>query len=575
MTRKAQAPVEYLLIIGAVILIVAIVIVSLTDVVDFGKKQSVEVNSGDTSNSLWSQYASDKGIVVVEGGTTQYYTYNGDDTTLQKFSEEGINIIVCKDDLCNDGAVSLKRGDTISVSSGGGGGRGTISAENITPFIPDTNSPIITLISPEDGFISSTKNISITFSSIDNRQISSCTVRIGNDSNNYFNLENGSNSILFDYFGTDGTFDWNIICTDGTNSSSSQNRRITFDTIPKNWYLDFDNDSYFTGIPTNSVLKPAEGWYLSSELFSFPNMDCNDKNPSLNTNCPFAGNVFSPTNSGGTYFAAASSPNASNLVMAKYNGAVFTSTDFGATWIDRGNTMKWLRMVSCGIGDKLVAVTLDYPSKIYFSQNYGVDWTQVSGIPVSAYNGDLAASKDCSKIFFVAQESKGTFVSTNFGGTWTQISSAPVLSRIAVSSDALKIAGVKYDGNIFTSVDGGATWTNRGTKNWWTDIACSADGTKLVATTDSTYGRTYTSSDSGATWTLRSSGNYNVGFITMSDDGTRVVTAYAGAILVSTNSGATWINKGNYGNWTEIAGSADLSKFLVGANVGTSLISLQ
>jgi hypothetical protein len=61
----------------------------------------------------------------------------------------------------------------------------------------------------------------------------------------------------------------------------------------------------------------------------------------------------------------------------------------------------------------------------------------------------------------------------------------------------------------------------------------------------------------------------------MSDDGTRVVTAYAGAILVSTNSGATWINKGNYGNWTEIAGSADLSKFLVGANVGTSLISLQ
>jgi hypothetical protein len=152
MHLRSQASIEYLLVAGAAILIVALIVVALSGVLGSGKEISSEVAPGSTDSSLWQQYADDKGQYLIQGGTTKYYSYEGDETTLGKIAESGIDLVVCKGGACNDGT-AVRSGDIISVSSSssGGAGNATIPQKNLTPVPEDTTPPVITLISPVDG----------------------------------------------------------------------------------------------------------------------------------------------------------------------------------------------------------------------------------------------------------------------------------------------------------------------------------------------------------------------------------------------------------------------------------------
>jgi hypothetical protein len=172
------------------------------------------------------------------------------------------------------------------------------------------------------------------------------------------------------------------------------------------------------------------------------------------------------------------------------------------------------------------------------------------------------------------------YTSIDSGATWT-LTSAPVASwtSVASSADGSKLVAVSESadgdpgdprGLIYTSTDSGATWTaTSAPRTTWEAVASSADGTKLVAA-DGANAPIYTSSNSGGTWRATSAPHSFWSSLASSADGTHLLAAAVedgtgngpGRIYRSSNSGATWTltspNAG--GGWLSVASSADGSK---------------
>lgn len=105
--------------------------------------------------------------------------------------------------------------------------------------------------------------------------------------------------------------------------------------------------------------------------------------------------------------------------------------------------------------------------------------------------------------------------------------------------------------------------------NNWTGLASSADGTKLVATSNG--GGIYTSPDSGKTWTLVTNAPYSVYWVSVasSADGVKLLAAEGSSIYTSADSGVTWAtNNVPAVLWTSVASSADGNVLVAGAPTG-------
>ena len=274
--------------------------------------------------------------------------------------------------------------------------------------------------------------------------------------------------------------------------------------------------------------------------------------------------------------AIAMSSVGSKLAAVEYRGHLYTSTDSGVTWTNRGTAgstiagrKHWRAIAMSSDGSKLAAV--EYRGHLYTSTDSGVTWTD-RGTTGSTIAGNkkwqaIAMSSNGSKL--AAVEYRGhLYTSTDSGVTWTDrgtagsaIAGNKKWRAIAMSSDGSKLAAVEYRGHLYTSTDSGATWTDRSTagsaiagNKKWQAIAMSSDGSKLAAVVGDvlTYGggHLYTSTDSGATWTDRSTtgstiaGNKNWQAIAMSSVGSKLAAVeYSGHLYTSTDSGATWTDR--------------------------------
>jgi hypothetical protein len=234
------------------------------------------------------------------------------------------------------------------------------------------------------------------------------------------------------------------------------------------------------------------------------------------------------------WHAIASSSDGSHLAAGAYYGDIWTSSDSGATWIDRSSTGThhgWSSIASSSDGSHLAAVSDG--GDIWTSSDGGVTWTDRSG----------AGSR-----------------------YWTSIAS---------SSDGSHLAAVVNGADIWTSSDGGATWTDRssaGSRGWYS-IASSSDGSHLAAVVAG--GDIWTSSNGGATWTDRSSaGNRVWQSITSSSDGSHLAAGVGGLFVwTSANGGANWTKRSGTGgqNWYSIASSSDGSHLAAVANGGADI----
>ena len=276
-------------------------------------------------------------------------------------------------------------------------------------------------------------------------------------------------------------------------------------------------------------------------------------------------------------------------------------------------TEPWNGIASDSTCQNLVAVINDNGyGKIYRSSNYGVSWSQLSGLPsppnvypywrciASSSNGTHLATANSSPYY---QGDNYIYTSTNSGTNWTKQTSAganKLWLSIASSSDGSMLAAVDNGSNpggyIWTSSNYGVDWTQQiasGSRKW-ISIASSSDGTKLAAVVNGGYiytstdvshnswyqtnsdskswnaiasdstgkylaavvngGGIYTSSDaSHNTWNQQTSGlpvNPSWVSIASSSDGSRLAAAiYNGYIYTSSDYGANWsINNSSSGS---------------------------
>ena len=183
--------------------------------------------------------------------------------------------------------------------------------------------------------------------------------------------------------------------------------------------------------------------------------------------------------------------NGMKLAACVIDGFIYTSTDCGETWIQRGEKGMWFKIVSSANGNILAAITFyddDNDSNngyIYISIDSGETWNQC-----------VIQNEQSSKMWY---------------------------NDIALSADGSKLVACVLNGFIYTSIDYGKIWNKRATKEDWVSVASSADGNNLVACTSSfKNGNIYISNNSGISWNCTSAPPANWNSVTSSADGKRL-----------------------------------------------------
>jgi photosystem II stability/assembly factor-like uncharacterized protein len=226
------------------------------------------------------------------------------------------------------------------------------------------------------------------------------------------------------------------------------------------------------------------------------------------------------------------------------NDVLAVSTNGGTDWIyplPGGVGESPATDVSCSAdGRKVVAGSL-----ADVSTNYGANFIQgtndASGI--WSANGNM-----------LVVGGNGLFITTNDETTWARPLKAGGLEYTAVSADGRVIVAASQ-ALLFVSTNFGVAWPAGlpATNAEWRSVACTADGSRIIASTVSADvpTRLYVSNDSGKTWIdevpisfPQIYGNIsNDVFIslTSSADGSLLVANTLSDIYISRDFGATWI----------------------------------
>lgn len=128
---NAQGAIEYLLIIGAAILVVTIVAVSMSGIVGTGTENN---DSESTYDKLLEIQAEDAGKYFIPLGTTEQYIYTGiSQLSIADIENNGQNIEVCTLESCEDNT-EIDKWALLKITSSIG--HGTISKNNLA-FVKD------------------------------------------------------------------------------------------------------------------------------------------------------------------------------------------------------------------------------------------------------------------------------------------------------------------------------------------------------------------------------------------------------------------------------------------------------
>jgi photosystem II stability/assembly factor-like uncharacterized protein len=189
--------------------------------------------------------------------------------------------------------------------------------------------------------------------------------------------------------------------------------------------------------------------------------------------------------------------------------AIYTSVDSGLNWSTKAaitaNSLSSSSLASSSDGQKLVAgVPPDY---IYTSLDFGDTWVARTGSTKGTWK-KVACSSDALTIIAFKSNTALAYISTNFGASWFTRNpfNAPGVNiqSVAVSDDGQTLY-ILQGSRVFRSIDGGNTFVNVlapigviVVNSNFTEIACSGDGTKIVIAGQ--FGKIYSSTDSGNSW---------------------------------------------------------------------------
>jgi len=270
----------------------------------------------------------------------------------------------------------------------------------------------------------------------------------------------------------------------------------------------------------------------------------------------------------GTWHALAMSNDGTKIVGAVLDGQIWTSSNSGVTWLNRGaagaDNRKWVAVAISQSSDVIYGV-VDSNGGVYRSPDFGATWYPTSA-PTCNYQG--VATSGATNVSVACGGSSGKiYVNTNAGigdvNSWVISPGTSNLNftDLKSSSDGTKLIASVWGSGVYVATDGTFSYANKMsaplTTYLWSGVGINADGTKLIATSRGAGswqqgGNVYTSTDAGTTWVASSGANgVNRGqangdwmSAAMSSDGsTLVAVSFLGpsGITVSRNGGATWV----------------------------------
>jgi hypothetical protein len=253
-------------------------------------------------------------------------------------------------------------------------------------------------------------------------------------------------------------------------------------------------------------------------------------------------------------FTISSSADGTHLI---FGTAVYLqiSSDSGTTWSTPANQPIGAARVAAS-ADGAFAVAAIAGRSIYTSVDFGNSWVRQTNSFVTNYDG-IASSADGSRLVAITSGA-GIYTSADFGTNWA-VTTAPTNNWISITTSAngSHLAAAAEGGGIYLSTDFGATWnlSSAAQSNSWSVITGSADGTRLFAFDNST--NAWFSTDAGQHWQSSPIANgFNYGAAS-SADGLRVAVNAGPNIYLSTDGGLTW-SKSNAPivPWRALASSA-------------------
>jgi len=241
-------------------------------------------------------------------------------------------------------------------------------------------------------------------------------------------------------------------------------------------------------------------------------------------------------------------------VIEEY-GDIYTSNNFGTTWIQRQNIGTALtNSISISLtGQYQTAVN---GKDIYVSSNYGISWAQVYNFGTSQIFVTMCLTGQYQAVI---SSGDGLYQSSDYGQTWTR--NTNIAGDLYNSIQSFPTAGMSmsYDGKrqvivceaIYLSTNYGQSWNTTTIINDtnsefddhnWVGCDMSSDGRYMAAI--EVTGEVYTSNDFGVNWTKNDNANVRDKqwqAISISASG-RFQTAVEknGYVFVSTDFGLNW-----------------------------------
>lgn len=245
-----------------------------------------------------------------------------------------------------------------------------------------------------------------------------------------------------------------------------------------------------------------------------------------------------------------------NGVAVGEKGTIYTSSDFGNTWIKRNSgTQNNLTSVAKTSATQLVAVGQN--GEILQSFNSGATWTKASSGTNLNLNDITFVNENTA---FVAAANGRILKSFDKGSTWQSVPIAgnKDLFGVAFSSDMIGYT-VGENGTYLKTIDGGETWTELviNTGRTLRKVAISPVDIRIVVAIGDT-ATVVRTGNSGTTFTYPNLGATNTRGVKNIAFKPNLALASAvgqdGYLLNSTNSGASWSQKfaGIRNNFTSV-----------------------
>ena len=227
-------------------------------------------------------------------------------------------------------------------------------------------------------------------------------------------------------------------------------------------------------------------------------------------------------------------------------------------WINRGfqqGNRSWTAVALSSDGQ--YQTTLEYNGGIYRSDNYGVNWTEVSPTGYTATAWSSISISDSGQYQSAVAHNTNIFLSNDYGLTWTTTGDILEWVSIDINSNAQYQTAVSTNGFIHCSDNSGVTWSTPipeiGRKDW---RSVSVSFTGQYQTALSFNDAIYISGDYGVNWVKI----YNLvvpwSSISMSSSGEyQTACVDNGGVYLSSNYGNTWTLKSDLGEqlWTSVA----------------------